>query len=226
LLFRHGTLNGLVNSAGSSNAVVVFLAVLLGATFTVFGLALLNGATAAAMVDLDAGRNAGAVAAYKKVLPKLGSILSVVLIAAVAVARVARTSIGLPLGIWLLVRWAFLAQVVLLEDVSGVATLRRSAHLVRDNWWRVASMLLFVILIALLLGPLVGTLLLFVTNASFNFINIVSSVIYAVVLPYAAIASTYLYFDLRVAKQQEAETAQAGDVLPAHVPPAVAPPGL
>jgi hypothetical protein len=56
--------------------------------------------------------------------------------------------------------------------------------------------------LAFLLGPLVGTLLLCVT--SFNFINIVSSVVYAVVLPYAAIASTYLYFDLRVAKHHEA----------------------
>jgi len=76
-------------------------------------------------------------------------------------------------------------------------------------------MLLFVITVALLLGPLVGTLLLFVTNASFDFINLVSAVVYAVVLPYAAIASTYLYFDLRVATRHEAETEQ-GDVLPAE----------
>jgi hypothetical protein len=220
LIFRHGTLNGLVNSAGSSNAIVVFLAAMLGFIFTVFGLAILNGATAAAMVDLDAGRNTSAFAAYKRVLPKLGSILGVVLIAAVIIGLVALTSIGLLLGIWLIVRWAFLAQVVLLEDVSGLAALRRSTHLVRGNWWRAASMLLFVTVIALLLGPLIGTLLLFVTNASFNFINLVSSVVYAVVLPYAAIASTYLYFDLRVAKQHEAESAQEGDVLPAEAPPA------
>jgi hypothetical protein len=80
-----------------------------------------------------------------------------------------------------------------------------------------------VTVIALLLGPLVGTLLLFVTNASFNFINLVSSLVYTVVLPYAAIASTYLYFDLRVAKHHEAETAQEGDILPVETPPAAAP---
>jgi Vacuolar protein sorting-associated protein 62 len=215
LLFRHGTLNGLVNSAGSSNAVVVFLAVMIGVVFTVFGLAVLNAATAAAMVELDAGRETSALAAYKRVLPKLGSILGVVLIAALGAALVSLTSIGLLLGAWLLVRWAFLAQVVLLEDASALAALRRSAQLVRGNWWRVASMLLFVITVALLLGPLVGTLLLFVTNASFDFINLVSAVVYAVVLPYAAIASTYLYFDLRVATRHEAETEQ-GDVLPAE----------
>ena len=48
-------------------------------------------------------------------------------------------------------------------------------------------------------------------------------VVYAVVLPYAAIATTYLYFDLRVAKQHEAEAAEAGEVLPVEAPPAVAP---
>jgi hypothetical protein len=80
-------------------------------------------------------------------------------------------------------------------------------------------MLLFVTTIALLLGPLVGTLLLFVTNESFDFINLVSGVVYAFVLPYAAIASTYLYFDLRVAKQHGAETDE-GDVLPAETAPA------
>jgi hypothetical protein len=42
-----------------------------------------------------------------------------------------------------------------------------------------------------------------VTHASFDFINLCASVIDAIVLPYAAIATTYLYFDLRIAKQRE-----------------------
>jgi hypothetical protein len=220
LIFRQGFLNGLVNSAGSSNADVVFLAVMLGVTFTGFGLAVLNGATMAAMADLDAGRQTGARAAYKQVLPKLGSILGVVVIAGVITGLVALTSIGLLLSIWLIVRWALVAQVVLLEDLSALAALRRSAKLVHRNWWRVATMLLFVTTVALLLGPLVGTLLLLVTNASFDFINLVSSVVYVFVLPYAAIASTYLYFDLRVVNQNEAESAEEGDVLPAETPSA------
>jgi hypothetical protein len=221
LLFRQTGLNGLVNSAGSSNAFVVFLATALGVIVTVFGLAVLNGATAAAMVEIDAGRDTSAMAAYKKVLPKVGSLLVVVLIAAAIIAAAALTSIGLLLGIWLIVRWAFLAQVAVLEDVWALAALRRSARLVRHNWWRVASLLLFVTIIALLLGPLVGTLLLFVTDASFDFINLVSSGVYAIVLPYAAIASTYMYFDLRVANQREAAS-EEGDVLPAETQSAAA----
>jgi hypothetical protein len=224
ILFRLSGLNGLVDSAGSTNAVVAFLALALGVAITVFGLAILNGVTAVAMVDIDAGREAGALAAYKKVLPKIGPILGVGLIVAVIIALLCSTFIGVLLAVWLVVRWAFFAQVIVLEDVSPVGALHRSARLARGDWWRVASMLLFVTTIALLLGPLIGTLLLFVTSASFDFVNLISSVVYAVVLPYAAIASTYLYFDLRVAKQQ-AETDEADDVLPAEetLPAALAP---
>jgi hypothetical protein len=88
----------------------------------------------------------------------------------------------------------------------------------------VASLLLFVTVIALLLGPLVGTLLLFVTSASFDFINLIASVVYAVVLPYVAIVTTYLYFDLLLAQRRDEELAETGDVLPAEaLPPALAP---
>jgi hypothetical protein len=155
------------------------------------------------------------------VLPKLGPLLGVVFICAVIVALVSLTSIGVVLGVWLLVRWAFLAQVVVLEDIDALGALRRSSRLVRGSWWRTASMLLFVTVIALLLGPLVGTLLLFVTSASFNFINLVSGLVYVIVLPFTAIAGTYLYFDLVVAKQYEAATAEAADVLPVEAPPGV-----
>jgi len=114
-----------------------------------------------------------------------------------------------------------LAQVVVLEDISGVQGLRRSARLVRGNWWRTASLLLFVTVVALLLGPLLGTVLLFITSASFDFVNLVSSVVYAIVLPYAAIAGTYLYFDLRIAESQNADARVTGDVLPEDLPAAV-----
>jgi hypothetical protein len=69
----------------------------------------------------------------------------------------------------------------------------------------------------LLLGPLVGTLLLVVTSASFDVVNLVSALIYAVTLPLAAIAQTFLYFHLRVEeKLAPAEVAPAA-VLPAEL---------
>jgi hypothetical protein len=224
LIFRVGGLNGLVDSAGASNAVVAFLAMALGVLITILGLAVVQSATAIAMVEIDAGRAIRPLAAYRKALPTLPWMLGTVLLVAIVIALVAPTAIGLILGIWLLVRWSFLAQVVVLEGASTRAALARSGRLVRGNWWRVASMLLFVTTLALLLGPLVGTLLLFVSSASFDFVNLVSNVIYAVVLPFAAIATTYLYFDLRVNKRSEETLQETGDVLPAEAPPAAASP--
>ena len=40
--------------------------------------------------------------------------------------------------------------------------------------------------------------MLLITPASFNIVNLVSGVVYMVTLPFAAIVTTYLYFDLRV----------------------------
>jgi hypothetical protein len=61
----------------------------------------------------------------------------------------------------------------------------------------------FVTGLALLLGPLVGALLLFLTSASFDVVNLVSDFVYVFSLPFAALATTYLYFDL-LARQPRA----------------------
>jgi len=212
LLFEVSGLSGLVDSAGTTNAFVDFLAISLGIDFTIFGLAIVQAATAVAMVQIDAGREVTALGAYRKILPRLGALLGAVLVAAIIIGILGLSTIGALLAIWLFVRWALIAQPVVLEDASAFGALKRSAQLVRGQWWRTASLMLFVTVIALLLGPLCGTLLLFVTHASFDFINLVSSIVYAVVLPYVAIVSTYVYFDVRVAKQ--AEESEAGDVLP------------
>jgi hypothetical protein len=47
-----------------------------------------------------------------------------------------------------------------------------------------------------------------------NFINLISSIVYVFVLPFVAIASTYMYFDLRVAMKYEELSAETADVLP------------
>jgi hypothetical protein len=66
--------------------------------------------TAIAMVEIDAGREVTAVAAYRKALPKLWTLLGSVLVAAVLIALVDLTAVGTVLGAWLMVRWSLLAQ--------------------------------------------------------------------------------------------------------------------
>ncbi len=218
LLFRVGSLSSLVDSAGRTNAFVSLLALTLGLVVTIFTLTIVHAATAVAMREIDAGRSPTALGAYRRIVPKILPLLGVVLIAALVVGVLALTSVGIALGVWLVVRWSLLAQVVVLEDRTAFAALRRSAALTRRNWWRVATLLLFVTLMALVLGPFIGTLLLFISSASFNVINLIASLVYVVVLPFAAIATTYMYFDLRVEKELDVETAETDELLPRQIP--------
>jgi hypothetical protein len=205
LVFRVSGLSSLVETEGASNAFVGGLAILLGAIFTGIGLAIVQATCAAALDALGEGRELRALEAYKVALRRWRPLLGAFLLAAVVVGILSFTAIGLILVVWLLVRWALIAQVVILEGNSPRAALRRSSQLVRGDWWRVASLVLFVTTIGLLLGPLLGAILLFATSASFNFVNLISSLVYVFALPFVAIATTYLYFDLELEKGEQPE---------------------
>jgi hypothetical protein len=214
LLFRVSGLSSLVDTAGTSNAVVGTLAFLLGALFIVFGLGIVQAACAVAVASLGGEREIGPLDAYKLVLRRWRPLLGALLVAVVVIVVLALSTIGSIIAIWLLVRWSFLAQVIALEGASARGAFRRSSELVRGDWWRVASLALFVTSIALLLGPLFGAILLFITNASFNFVNLITSLVYVFALPFVAIATTYLYFDL-VVEKEERQAEAAGAIRPA-----------
>jgi hypothetical protein len=211
-LFHESGLDSLVSVAGERNGFVDSIAVAFGIVITLLGLSVVQAATAWAMSELDAGRDVTAVDAYRHVVPRLRSLLVVVLVPAVLVFVLDLTVAGIVVGAWLIVRWSLSSQAIALEGAGAVSAVRRSSLLVRGNWWRVASLLVFVTLVPLLLGPFVGIGLLFATNASFDLINLVASVVYAVLLPGVAIATTYLYCDLRVRHTLES----GDDVLPAE----------
>ena len=46
-------------------------------------------------------------------------------------------------------------------------------------------------------GPLLGVLIPLLTSQSLTFINLISSIIYAIIVSYAAIALTHYYLDLQ-----------------------------
>ena len=115
-----------------------------------------------------------------------------------------------------MIRWSLLPPVLAVEgDVDR--PLHRSAQLVRRYWWRTASITVFVTGLGLLLGPLVGTAMLFLTSASFDFVNLISALVYVVTLPFVELTTTYLYWDLRVRHKLEDETATTAPVLPAEL---------
>jgi len=145
-----------------------------------------------------------ALEAYRAALPNVPVLFGWVLLAALVVALLNLVIFAIPIAIWLIVRWSLLAQVIQLDDEKRPGALRRSATLVRGHWWRVALFTLVVTGLGLLLGPVVGGLMLLVTTAAFNVVNLISGVVYTATMPFVAIATTYLYHDLKTRAVLEA----------------------
>jgi len=217
LIFRVGGLSNLVDTVGSSNAFVVLPALSLGLLLTVLGLTIVQAVSALAMVELDEGRTITSLGAYRLARRRIRPLVVALLKAAIFVALLSLTFVGLPLAIWLLVRWSLLAQAVALEDHPAPGPLRRSAGLVRGNWPRTASIVLLVAVVGLLLGPFIGTLMLLLTSASFNLVNLIAGLIYVFALPFVAVVTTYLYFDLAVRERLAPEQPVRRAILPAEI---------
>jgi hypothetical protein len=96
-----------------------------------------------------------------------------------------------------------------------MGTLRRSARLVRRGWLKVGSIAVVGAALALLAGPLLGALLILVTSAPLVLLNLFSGIVYAVVMPFVALTTVYLYFDMRV--RDELAPEPDSDRLPAEI---------
>jgi hypothetical protein len=204
-----------VDTTGREAGALVLLAVAVGTTLALLGFALVQAATTCALVELDAGRPASPLQAYRSALRKIRPLLGGLALAAVVWVVLNVTTILIPVAVWLAVRWMLLAQVVEVEGRSSVAGLRRSAALVRGRWLRVASIVGIGALFALAAGPLLGAALIFVTDAPLPLLNIVAGVVYALAMPFVALTTTYVYFDARV--REALEPAAVRGPLPAEV---------
>ena len=192
-----------------------FLAAIIGTTFALLGLGLLQAATACALVEIDAGRPVGAVTAYRLALRRLRPLLGAIAIFVAVWIVLTATIFLIPIAIWLAIRWALVAPVVELEDHRPLRSLRRSAGLVRSRWIRVGSLVGVSAAIALLLGPLLGVVLIVLTDTPLAFLNIVAGIVYAIALPFVGLVTAYVYFDARA--RVELEHVERPSELPAEI---------
>jgi hypothetical protein len=204
-----------VEADGETAGALALLALVIGTTLTLVGFALVQAATACALVEIDKGRSIGPVEAYRRALTRIRPLLGALGLAVAVWGALTATGILLPVAIWLAVRWALFAQVAELEDRAAVEALRRSAQLVRGRWLRVASLVGLGAVLALGAGPLVGALLILVTNAPLPLLNVVAGVIYTIAIPFVAVTTTYVYMDART--RAELEPADELDELPAEI---------
>jgi hypothetical protein len=200
---------------GSLAGSLAYLALVVGTTLTLLGLGLVQAATSCALVELDAGRDVGPVDAYRLALRRIRPLLRSIAIFVAVLVILTTTLFGIPVAAWLAVRWSLLAPVVELEDRRPYEALRRSGELVRGRWLRVGSLVGVSGLVALAAGPLIGALLIFVSDTPLVVLNVVAGVVYALALPFVALVTAYVYFDARA--RLELEPRDVRTELPAEV---------
>jgi hypothetical protein len=149
-------------------------------------------ATAYALVEVDAGRSVRPLRAYRSALGRIRPLLGGVVLAVVVCALLEATVVLTPVAIWLAVRWMLLAQAVQLEGRSALGGLSRSFALVGGRWFRVASLVGVGAVIALAVGPLLGATLILLTDAPLALLNVVAGVVYALAIPFVALATTFV----------------------------------
>ena len=145
--------------------------------------------------DMNHGRSATFREAFVETWRKVPGLVKSVGLAALVIVPLAAILIGLPIAIWLLVRWVFVSQASMLDDVQGKDALHASTVAVRGRWWRVALVGLTLFVFAAAPGVLLGLGLLIFGSASVQATNVVSSLLYVVSVPISVLGMTLVYRD-------------------------------
>ena len=214
-LVLHATSIFGIQSGGESGGLAAFVALTIGTALTLLGLGLVQAAAARALVELDQGADVSVLDAYRLAFDTVVPLFGALLLAVLAVSLLASTFFLVPIAVWLAGRWALAVPAVELEEARALVALRRSGELVRGRWLKVASLIVAGGAVVLVVGPLLGALLILLTDAPFWLVNIVAGVVYAVAMPFVALTTAYVYFDARVRVELEGE--HHPDELPAEI---------
>lgn len=162
---------------------------------------LLMATTIHALEPIARGERPHAGRALQAGLDDFAPLLLAVLMAALGIA-LGLLALILP-GIYLLVRWYFVSQAVVVERLRGVDALRRSAELVQDAWWRTFAIVVLVNVAAAIPGVLILAPLDAAADAADRQLVSLAGSIAAEILtmPFVALVSTLLFYDLRARRQ-------------------------
>ncbi len=112
------------------------------------------------------------------------------------------TIVGLPFAVNKFVAWSFVKQEVLFHDRGIREAFHGSADLVRGRWWHTVRFLAFLFVLAAVTGPILTFALIF-TNLPLVWVDLLGSLIFALLIPYVALGETLLYLDLRARAETE-----------------------
>jgi hypothetical protein len=161
---------------------------------------------AAAMIqmlrEVSSGKGPSAPQCLQAALDAFAALFLAVLIMAAGVA-IGIAALILP-GIYLLIRWFFVAQCVVIEDKRGFDALARSGQLVRGNWWRVFGIVLLTQLLAAIPAILISVPMeAAAKSADREVLGLAGDMLASIATaPFVAIVTTLLFYDLRARREE------------------------
>lgn len=161
---------------------------------------LITGMTIHALLRAASGQQPGTRASIAAGLEVFAPIFLAVILAAIGIAA-GLFLLVLP-GVYLAIRWFFVAQAVVVDGRRGAEALRRSGELVSGAWWRVLGIAIVVNLIILVPAAIIDLPLVLAAEAADREVFALAGSILSqmVTAPYLAIVSTLLFFDLSTRK--------------------------
>jgi hypothetical protein len=132
------------------------------------------------------------VAGFEAFTPLFGAVL----LAAIGIA-LGFIALFVP-GVFLLIRWYFVPQAVVIEGARGPAALSRSSEIVQGSWWRTLGLVVLanvaVAIPALLLLAPFNAIAASTDQAVWALVGTILAT--SVTTPFVALYSTFLYYDL------------------------------
>jgi hypothetical protein len=143
--------------------------------------------------------------ALRGVRERFWRVVGAQLLATLGVLVLAVTVIGLPFALRYLVGWSFVQQEVLFTDKGFRQSFAGSLRLTRGRWFRTARVILVFYVIGVAAGPILSFALIF-TALPLIWINVIGSLVFALLIPFTALGGTFLFFDLSVREEEEGVT--------------------
>jgi len=178
---------------GKTPGSYVAMALLVGIVQQLVSLVVVGPAVISTYGEMEQNERLSAAQAYRRVIAAFPHLIRPVLKSTLIVVGLSLTVIGIPVALWLLVRWLFIPQAVMLDEERGNRARDTSARSVDGHWRPTALKAILFTVIGSAPGPLVGLALLIFGSVGVQTTNVVSSLIYAVVLPISIIGLTILY---------------------------------
>jgi hypothetical protein len=171
---------------------------LLGSLISLVATTLFTGMVTELVADVrDGRRDASAGQLLRAVMPVLGQLILVAVVAGVGIV-IGFVLIIVP-GLILLTIWSVAAPVVVLERPGGLRALGRSRELVRGNGWNVFAVILVLVILLVIVAGAIELGAVAVSTAVGIVVTVVIGVLFT---PISSLAAAVLYFDLRDAHAQ------------------------